>query len=557
MVRLMRQRRWAEREVDKSLEAVLSRELDISPLLAKLLVSRGVSDPVDARRFLNPSLNDLADPFALPGMKEAAKRIVQGLNRREKMLVWGDEDCDGVTATAVMLETLSDLGSSVSSYIPSRVEEGIGLSQKGLERAKADGVGLIITVDCGITNNCEVEHCREAGIDVVITDHHEPRSCLPRGVAVVNPRIGSDSGQDLAGVGVAFKVAQGVSVDKLGITSKQYLTAKRELLPLVLFGSVADRVPLKQDNRIFAKFGLLEFSRSRKPGLQVLRETSKFDFEAELGVKEIFKSVIPVLSAGDSQAGRSRALELLISRDEREAGEVAASLLRASQVWLARAREAYSRVLRKVSSPPAGLLVVVDSCLSPNLLSYCASRLKEQFGRPAVVIGSRGQVAVGEGRAPEGFDLLEAFRACEDLLLDYGGHKPAAGFSLEFSKVREFVERMKRRKEEGEPGHAGSVLIDEELPLSAVTSELLQEATLLAPFGEANPPPLFLAKRVLMEKVQGGYQASDSGVFLRCKYFEAEWVDLSGKPIELDIVYQLDRMGELSLRDARPSAFNE
>ncbi len=553
----MGEKPWIEREVDGKLQDTLSAELNISSLLARLLILRGMSDPAAARRFLNPSLDDLADPMDLAGMNEAVRRIVEGLNRREKMLIWGDEDCDGITATAVMLDTISDLGSSVSAYIPSRVEEGIGLNRKGLERAKADGVQLVITVDCGITQHSEVEYGKELGIDVVITDHHELPSSLPRAVAVVNPKIDGDSSVDLAGVGVAMKVAQGVSANRLGISPRQYLTAKKELLPLVLFGSLADRVPLKEENRILAKFGILEFSRSRRAGVRALRELSKFDFEAELGVEEIFRSVVPLLSAGDPRTGRSRALELLLCGDYEEAREIASSLRHASQTWLERAREAYTRVLRKVSPASTGFILVVDACLSPHLLSYCASRLKEQFGKPAVVIGSRGKVAVGEGRAPKGFDLLQAFRSCEDLLLDYGGHKPAAGFSLEFSKVKELVDRLKRAGDVGEYAEAVSLMLDGELPLSRVKPELFQEVELLSPFGESNPLPLLLAKGVLMERVSGGYRVSDSGLFLRCRRLEAEWVDLSGKPIELDIVYELARRGEICLRDARPSEFNQ
>ncbi|HOD66584.1 MAG TPA: single-stranded-DNA-specific exonuclease RecJ [candidate division Zixibacteria bacterium] len=482
-------------EPDPALVEHLAAATGISKNIVKILVNREIRTPEAIDRFLNPKLSDLEDPFTLKGMTEGIERVTRALFQNEKITIYGDYDVDGITATALLYMVLNKLGAQVDFYLPNRLTEGYGLSREGIDESKNNGVSLIITVDTGITAVEEIKYANSIGIDVLVTDHHEPGGDLPAAYTIINPKqIACDYKSELSGVGVAFKFCQA-----LYRALNQDETELWEHLDLVALGTSADIVPLVNENRILTKFGINQISRTTKPGLKSLT------FVAGLMGKDISTGqVVFILAPRINALGRlgdaGKAIRLLATRDERAAAEIARKLdsenKRRKEIDETTLEEALAQMDDVCDLEADRAIVLAQNDWHQGVIGIVASRLVERFHLPTVMISIVNGEGKGSARSIPGFHLCEALKECEHLLIRYGGHKYAAGLSIAPDKVEEFrrlfVEVSNRILSEEDI--TPKMHIDLEIELSDIDDHFMNAIEAFAPFGPQNMRPVFLTR---------------------------------------------------------------
>ncbi len=399
--------------------------------LAHLLYSRGLKHPDLIPVTFEPTVFNLTPPESLPNIREAVRKLLTAIGRRDTICVWGHEDSDGVTSTYVLKTTIDYLGGITTYYIPSKATEGHGLSEKGLKIVKEQGVSLIVTVDSGMGSVKEVEIAREMGIDVIITDHHEIPKVLPDTI-VVNPKLGGASFPYLAGVGVAFKVAWGLLKVFKGWGIKEILEKKPDLIIMAAIGTLADRVPLWNENRALYLKGRELFNSWNHPF-----KTAYQELKGEL---PDFDIVVSITSAGKSVDGVNPSAEIFLRRDKDEIKPILAGLLQEIEKWQTNTEELLKKALGRISRIRNYILLDMEDT-EPRYLGFLASKLKDKYGVPTIVMGrkSDGTVAA-EVRAPKGFNSLELLDYLSDLFISYGGHKLASGFSMREENLPHLIE---------------------------------------------------------------------------------------------------------------------
>ena len=488
----MQDGRWTTRPCDWSQVAALAAALEVSETTATVLVRRGLGDPDEARSFLahEPPRHD---PFLLGDMERAVDRIRAAVATDERICVHGDYDVDGISATAVAVLVLRELGAKVEWRLPSRFDEGYGLARETIEQLAADGVHLVLTVDCGITAVAEVARAKELGLDVIVTDHHRPAERLPD-CPVVATRPSSYPCADLCGTGVVYTLGRALLGDDD--------PALARLLDLVALATIADVVPLVDENRALAAAGLLSLARTRRPGLQALMQSAKVDPAAVDSTAVGFR-LAPRINAAGRLGRPDVALQLLLTEDRAEADRLAAELEDLNRerqgVEEKIVREARARV--EAMSPADRQrrgYVLWDESWHEGVIGIVASRLAERFGRPVVLVARSGEGWKGSGRSIPDFDLHGGLAACADHLERYGGHRAAAGLSIETEQLEAFADAFGR--------HADTVLagvdlrpttaVDAVVPANELTLDLAQELDRLAPFGLGNPEPTLLVASV-------------------------------------------------------------
>ena len=545
-------------ERDKEASKILSESLHISNFLSVLLVTRGILNEQETIAFLNPQLSDLIDPFIMKDMDKAVERIIQALSVGEKILVYGDEDVDGMCSTVLLVDILKDLGGKVSYIIPNKAKDGIGLKEKFIDQAKENEFRLIITVDCGISNFSQVDYAQSRGIDVVITDHHETLNELPKAIAIVDPKRKDDPYpfKWLSGAGVAYKVGQAIAMKKLNLSCDQWISVKRNLLSYVMLGTIGDRVPLVKENRIFVRYGLEELTKSKRSSwVAAICKNSRLEIKP-FSISTILNNFIPLLSAGESVDGKNISCELLLSKNYQKAEEWASELYFASRDWLYRARTTYSRMKSTISvSNQSNVVIVVDKEASVDVLSYCTSKLKDGFNKPVIVLGFKDDHIIGEARAPKGFNLMVCFEKCSEYFLDYGGHKCAAGFS---SKIEDLAQIRKKLVEVAETvfkeqSASNQPNLKVEITLDELNSQLISEVIRLAPFGEGNPTPTFLCNQVYIQRIRSGFHAPVHNIiFWATRKIRHNWVFPYGHPVKVNLSFIIDGNGKLFITDFEP-----
>lgn len=479
----------------------LRRELALHPTVARLLVQRGLAEPASARRFLTPSLDDLHDPSRLADLDRAVERLLAAVARREAIAVHGDYDADGVSSTVMLRRVLELLEGDVTHFIPERLREGYGLHAETVERLHAGGVRVIVSVDCGIRSVSAAERARELGVDLIVTDHHEPDAALPPAFAVLNPRRADCTypDKDLAGVGVAFKLVQALC-QRTGRGAWLRGFAK-----LAAIGTLADAVPLRGENRVLAKVGLDELSAGRHTvGLQALLEVSGLAGR-RIASDDVAFQVAPRINAAGRMRSADMAARLLLATGASD-GARAKALAESLNTENARRKEAESGIAaeaRKVieRDPDVGahnLLVVWAEGWHRGVIGIVASKLVEAFARPAIVLSVEGAEAHGSGRSVPGFDLLGALERNADLFLRFGGHRQAAGMVVAASRLKELRRRLAAYAAERlDPRDlVPRLTVDAPLPLGEVRADLLRGLASLEPFGRGNPRPVFYAEAV-------------------------------------------------------------
>lgn len=478
--------RWIFRQTTPG----IFHDVPFSPFTQALLASRGISmEQVES--FLSPQLEALSSPFRIPGMDRAVARIRQALKEGERILVHGDYDADGVVSTALLVRNLQRLGGQVLTYIPDRFSEGYGVSEEGIRYAQDQGVSLIITVDCGITAVKEVAQARSLGIDVVVTDHHLPQEVLPQAVAVVNPRLMED-GEDLAGVGVVFKLLDALYTDMDLDKTSLYWD-----LDLVALGTVADLMPLVGENRILVHYGLKVLSQTRKAGLKALKEVARLHRSAiqPWHISFVFGPRLNV-------AGRLRharlALRLLTTRDGPTALRLANLLDQENRRRQKLERKIMDEAIEKIESnrmDTLPVMVVAGDAWHEGVIGIVASRLVERYERPTVVIAVENGWGKGSGRSVPGFHLFEALYAHRHLLEAFGGHQMAAGLRIRRNRISQLRHALVRYVETHMPEppqpevDVDFILCD---PSWLTDPRLPEEFDKLRPFGMGNPYPTFV-----------------------------------------------------------------
>ncbi|MEO0140975.1 MAG: DHH family phosphoesterase [candidate division WOR-3 bacterium] len=407
-------------------------QFDIPERLMSVLAEKGADSDVLLDLTLNPSFENLLEPDNLPNMSSLVKSILRSAGRQEKILVWGHEDADGITSVAVMLRTLRHINASAGYYIPSKASEGHGLTSEGIDWARGQGYGLILTVDTGSGDLEMVEYARSMGMDILITDHHELTSSTS-GITVVNPKMGG-SFKHLAGVGVALKCAWAILSLRNSYTLSDIEREFPELIIYAMIGTLADKVPLFAENKAIADRGRELMSRLSFPFIRA--------YERIRGVRPTPEAIITAISAGKSSGGKHPGVELLVTTDEATAEDILAELLGEADKWFARAERIYSEFIQKIKRV-RGYILLDAGDTEPGYLSYISSKLKNKYDVPAIVMGRKadGRV-VAEIRAPWGYDMMDLLSNISHLLSDYGGHKLAAGFTMEEEYLSSLAEEL-------------------------------------------------------------------------------------------------------------------
>ena len=482
--------------------SALAASLQIDPVVARLLCLRGLEDPDAATRFLNPSLDHLHDPFQLADLPKAVDRLLGAVERHERIAVHGDYDVDGVMSTVILRRALELLGGDVVHFIPHRIRDGYGLLPEAVDRLHAQqDVRVIVSVDCGIRSDAAARRARDLGVDLIITDHHEPAVTLPDALAVINPKRHDCTypDKDLAGVGVALKLVQALCAR----------TGRQRWLPafikMAAVGTLADVVPLRGENRVIAKLGLERLSQGpHTVGLRALLEASGLTGKPIDSFHVAFV-LAPRINAAGRMSTPDLATRLLLAVDEGMADEARLLAEQLNAENTERQREEADILVqarRAVETDPDvgahGLLVVSGEGWHRGVIGIVASKLVDAFHRPAIVLAIEGDVAYGSGRSIAGFDLLAALERCQDLFTRFGGHRQAAGLTLEASRLKEFRARITEDADARlGPGELTPRLrIDGTLPLPAITPGVIEGVATLAPFGVGNRRPIFHADGV-------------------------------------------------------------
>ena len=490
---------WEHLPCDEERTAALARALDIDPVVARVLVLRGVDEPESANRFLHPAIDQLHDPFLLADLRGGVERLLAAIARKEKIAVHGDYDVDGITSTVMLRRALELLGGDVIHFIPERMRDGYGLQSESIERLHAMGVGVVVSVDCGIRSQAAARRARELGIDLVITDHHEPEPELPPALAVINPRRQDCPypEKNLAGAGVALKLVHGLC---LKTDRTRWLAG---FLKLAAIGTVADVVPLTGENRVIASLGLDQLTRGRHAvGLQALLDVSGLSGRQRIGGEDIGFQLAPRVNAAGRMSTPDLAARLLLTADEALAPEARALAdqldtenrhRREEQAAIVRA--ALERVADDEEAAAAPALVVWGTAWHRGVIGIVASKLVEAFYRPVVVLTVDGDVAYGSGRSIPGFDLLQALEDCADLFTRFGGHRQAAGVELPAADLPAFRSRLAAyaAKHLEPQAMAPRLALDGPLPLTSINGRLLETINTLEPFGAGNRRPRFHA----------------------------------------------------------------
>lgn len=483
---------WQSKPVDPAQVSRLAESLKVFPVTAQVLINRGVTDLPSAREFLETDLGQLADPFLMRDMDRAVATLVQAIDSGDLIRIYGDYDVDGVTATVLLVRAIKALGGRVDYYLPHRVREGYGLHREAIDLAVTDGVKLLITVDCGVSDCDEIEYARNLGIPIIVTDHHLPAAHLPPALAVLDPKRG-DCGypfKELSGVGVAFKL-----ICALAKEMRLSPEAPFRFLDLVALGTIGDVVPLLGENRLLVKHGLKYLRQSQKPGMVALIQASQLD-PRTIGSHQVSFVLAPKLNAVGRLEHARTAAELLLTADEQEADRLAGYLVDCNSQRQREERKTVQDAQRKVKEESDlsrdRALILSSEQWHPGVIGIVASRLVDQYHRPCLLIAWEQEEGKGSGRSIPGFHLWEALNQCRPYLVRFGGHSMAAGFTIQRDQVEPFQAMFSE--------FAAQALSDQDLipnfsldgwvQAGELTTEAVSQLNSLAPFGTGNPQPL-------------------------------------------------------------------
>ncbi|MBQ8441302.1 MAG: single-stranded-DNA-specific exonuclease RecJ [Clostridia bacterium] len=563
--------RPGDQETDEGIHA-LARETGLSEIMARLLYTRGYPSAREVISFLRQEESQFHDPYSLLDMSLAVERIFAALKNRERIAIYGDYDVDGVTSVSLLYLYLKEQNAEVEYYIPSRIKEGYGVSASALEVLKEHGVTLMITVDTGITAMDEIEYAGRLGIDTVVTDHHECRAELPKACAVVNPhRMGDPYPfKELAGVGVVFKLISALEIEKCRIGGESAEDGIRRVCSkyadLVCIGTIADVMPIVDENRLIVSYGLRLVENTKRPGLRALIEAAsggKTLKKRKINSSFIGFVIAPRMNAAGRVSDASIAVELLLTESREDAHRLADQLCElnlARQVEENRiAEQAYQKIEETLDGENNRVIVIENDTWQQGIIGIVSSRITERYGLPSILISfdgsTRGEPTMddlgkGSGRSVKGLNLVEALTACEDLLVRFGGHELAAGLTVQRCNIDAFRKRINRYAAEqlGDEPLCVTLDADCEVETKDLTMQLAQDISALEPFGVANPVPVFVLRgaRLLRVIPMGGGKhikltLEKDGVELTAVWFGVSPLRLPFEPMEeVDVMFQLN-----------------
>lgn len=562
------QKRWNIARHEPSLRALLAKDLGIPPLVAQVLINRNVRSKEAAEVFLRSGVDFLHSPLSLPDIDKAIKRIKQAIKKNEKVFLFGDYDVDGVTSCALLKMTIEKLGLAVRHCLPHRVRDGYGINKEAVNLAVKEKVGLFISVDCGITNIEEIKCLKDAGIDTIVIDHHEPKADLPPALAIVDPKLKGHSYpfRDLAAVGVVYKLCQELCQDLLV-----------DDLDLVLLGTVADVVPLVGENRILVREGLARLAQTKKPGLKALIDACRIKGR-ELDPYAVSFILGPRLNAAGRVSSAEIAFNLLTAESFSAAEDLARQLdgenKRRQEIQKNILDEALALVEREVNFKDHSVIVLSRQGWHQGVLGIIASRLAEKFYRPSIIISTNESLGKGSARSIRDFHIFNALTQCSGLLENYGGHSHAAGLTILESNIGKFKGLINEvaKADLAPQDLIRSLDIDAEADLGEVNADLISGLDNLAPFGAGNPEPVFSSCNLfvrgrpnILGKNTLKFWASDGKITHQVVGFGmAEKFDFVADGRKIDLAYsasldtwQDNHQAQLILKDIRPASIDE
>ncbi len=492
-------KKWECYQVDENKVEDLVKNYHLNEILAKILVNKNLTKKEDIELFMNPTRKDFHDPFLMPDMEITVDRILKAIDNKEKIIIYGDYDADGITSITVLKSFLEERGLEVSSYIPNRLDEGYGLNKEAIKKIYDEGYRLVITVDCGISGIDEIEYANSLGIETLITDHHEPAEMLPNALAVVDAKRKDNKYpfNQLAGVGVVFKLIQAISI-KLNLEEKEYL----KYLDIVCIGTISDIVPLVDENRVIAKLGLKLIAQTKNIGLKALLEVIGFK---EIDSTAVSFGVAPRINACGRMGNEQVALDLFLSKDYEEAKKLALKLNEYNIERQTIEKKIFDEATEKIEKDERDntCIIVGSEGWHHGIIGIVASKVTEMYFKPSILICFEGNEGKGSGRSIPGFDLHEALMKCGDNLEKFGGHSMAVGVTVK----KENFDKFKQELEEYSKNHdvdkiVPVVNVDSELSLKNVDTDSVKSLKLLEPFGEANKMPLFLFKNLKINSIR-------------------------------------------------------
>lgn len=492
-------KKWECYNLDNEKVEELVKKRHITNLLASILVNRGIIDGEKINVFLNPTRKDFYNPFLMPDMEIAVKRIVKAIENKEKIMIYGDYDADGITSITVLKKYLNEIGLKTGEYIPNRLNEGYGLNKDAISKIYNDGYKLMITVDCGISGLEEVDYANSLGMEIIITDHHEPAEKLPEAIAVIDAKRKDNKYpfNQLAGVGVVFKLIQAISTE-LKLEEKEYL----KYLDLVCIGTISDIVPLVDENRVIAKLGLKLIEKTKNIGLKTLlniADLKKIDSNA------ISFGVAPRINACGRMGFQEEALQLFLTEDSGEATKIAKRLVQFNQERQAKEKQIFEEVIEKIEKDDKDkkCIVLAEENWHHGVIGIVASKITEIYYKPSILICLEGDKGKGSGRSIPGFDLYTALTKCSDYIEKFGGHSMAIGITIKkenFEKLKEAIEKY--AQESNISDIMPIINIDKEINLKNINIEEVKSLELLEPFGEGNKMPLFLLRNLKIDSIR-------------------------------------------------------
>lgn len=493
-------KKWEFYNSDEKLVDDICEKYNLNKVIGKIIVNRHVVNDEDVRIFITPTRDDFHDPFLFKGMDIAVDRIIKAINNKEKILIYGDYDVDGITSTTVLKKYLMDRGITVDTYIPNRLHEGYGLNKNAIDTIKERNIDLIITVDCGISAIEEVNYAINLGMDVIVTDHHEVGEKLPNALAVIDAKRKDNTYpfRSLAGVGVVFKLIQALSI-KLEIKPEEYL----KYLDLVCVGTISDIVPLEGENRTIAKLGLMLIKVTRNLGLRELIKSSGYK---EIDSNTISFGVAPRINACGRMGHEEEALKLFLAEDLESATKITKELNEYNTLRQSTEKAIYEDAVQQIEKnhlDENNSIVLGGKGWHHGVIGIVSSKVTDKYYKPSILLSFEDDIAKGSGRSVPGFDLYEGLTKCEDLLEKYGGHSMAVGLTLKKENLDKFKERFEQiAKEKNIKELVPIIYIDDELKLKDINMDLVKSISILEPFGEANKVPLFLIKNLKIDSIR-------------------------------------------------------
>ena len=539
-------KKWECYQTDEEKVKKMAKEYNISPLIATILVNKNLEEKKDIDKFLNPTRNDFYDPYLMPDMEIAINRIIDAIEKREKIIIYGDYDVDGITSITVLKKFLLERGAIVDDYIPNRLDEGYGLNKKAIKKIVEEKYTLMITVDCGISGIDEVEYANSLGLETIITDHHEQAEKLPRALAVVDAKRKDNKYpfNQLAGVGVVFKLIQGIGI-KLNLEEKEYL----KFLDLVCVGTISDIVPLVDENRVIAKLGLKLVKVTKNIGLKTLLNS--------IGYKNIDSTCVsfglaPRINACGRMGHQEEALKLFLTEDPNEAGRIANKLNEYNRERQEKEKKIFTEALEMIKNDKNDkpCIILAGENWHHGVIGIVSSKITEMYFKPSVLLCYEDDLARGSGRSIPGFDLHEALEKCSTYIKQFGGHSMAIGITIEKDNFKKFKQEFEEYAEKSNISSIVPVIkIDEKVQLHDISIKDIKDLELLEPFGEGNKMPLFQISNLKITSIRTLSDGKHLKAMLQDenKYIDTIGFNLGNISSEYAIGSKVDVVGNLEI----------